>query len=102
MSTETESSDAQLLNTIVTAIAEFPDDVRVERTVDEQGVLLQLFLRKEDMGKLLGKEGKTIGAIRLILRVEGMKHGARVSIMVPEPPATHNDTRSTEEAVAVA
>ena len=100
MSTETQHTDADLLTTIIRSIVEFPDDVRVERTVDEQGVLLQLFIRKEDMGKIIGKTGKTAEAIRLILRVEGMKHGSRVSVRIPEPPVTHNDTRQTEEVVA--
>lgn len=84
-----EQTDEKLLYTIITAIVDNPDAVKIERTLDEQGVLLLLRVHKNDMGKVIGKTGKTAEAVRLILRVEGMKHSSRVSVKLLEPPVPH-------------
>jgi len=77
--------DQQFLETLVKALVDHPDDVVVNRTVDEMGVLLTLDVHAEDMGKIIGRSGNTAKAIRTLLRVVGMKNDARVNLKINEP-----------------
>jgi predicted RNA-binding protein YlqC (UPF0109 family) len=77
--------DQQFITYVVQSIVSHPDQVVVERTTDEQGVLLTLSLAKEDMGQVIGRMGATAKAIRTILRVVGMKNNARISLKINEP-----------------
>lgn len=78
-------NDQLFLESVVKAIVEYPDSVRIERRTDEMGVLLTLDLHPEDMGKVIGRSGNTAKAIRTLLRVVGMKHNARVNMKINEP-----------------
>ncbi len=78
-------SDQQFLHDLVTALVDHPDSVKINRTVDEMGVLLTLDVHAEDMGKVIGRSGNTAKAIRTLLRVVGMKHNARVNLKINEP-----------------
>lgn len=77
--------DQQFLETVVKALVDHPDQVHINRTVDEMGVLLTLDVHAEDMGKIIGRSGNTAKAIRTLLRVVGMKHDARVNLKINEP-----------------
>ena len=77
--------DQEFLEYIVGAIVDNPDDVKITRTVDERGVLLELSVNPEDMGKIIGKAGATAKAIRTLLRVMGAKHDARFNLKIVEP-----------------
>ncbi len=77
--------DKQFLENVVKALVDHPDSVKVDRTVDEMGVLLTLDVHAEDMGKIIGRSGNTAKAIRTLLRVVGMKHDARVNLKINEP-----------------
>ncbi len=77
--------DAQFVETVVKELVENPDDVKVERTVDEMGVLVTLWVNPADMGKVIGKDGRTAKAIRTLLRVIGAKSNARVTLKIAEP-----------------
>ena len=90
--------DQQFLETVVTSLVDHPDDVKINRTVDEMGVLLTLDVHAEDMGKIIGRSGNTAKAIRTLLRVVGMKHDARVNLKINEPEGgrvVHADTTET-------
>ncbi len=78
-------NDEALLDYIVKALVDHPDDVAIERKVDEMGVLLSLKVNPEDMGKIIGKSGNTAKAIRTLLRIIGMKENARVNLKIEEP-----------------
>ncbi|MFA6917770.1 MAG: KH domain-containing protein [Candidatus Gracilibacteria bacterium] len=80
-----QHSDQLFVEQIVKQIVEKPDEVVVERTVDEMGVLITLKVAKEDMGKIIGKEGQTAKAIRVLLRVIGSKNNSRVNLKIVEP-----------------
>jgi hypothetical protein len=82
---EEEEKDVQFVLFIVRAIVENPDAVEAERTVDEMGVLISLKVDKEDMGKLIGKNGQTAKSIRTLLRIIGSKNNARVNLKIVEP-----------------
>ena len=77
--------DVQFLEYVVKALVEHPDDVKIKRTVDEMGVLMNLDVHPDDMGKVIGREGQTAKAIRILLRVVGMKNNARVNLKINEP-----------------
>ena len=79
------NEDQQFLESVVKALVDHPDSVRINRTVDEMGVLLTLDVHAEDMGKIIGRSGNTAKAIRTLLRVVGMKNDARVNLKINEP-----------------
>lgn len=78
-------TDQQFLSDLVKALVDHPEQVKINRTVDEMGVLLTLDVHAEDMGKVIGRSGNTAKAIRTLLRVVGMKHSARVNLKINEP-----------------
>ncbi len=59
--------DQEFVEYVVKALVEKPADVVVNRTVDEMGVLLELTVDKDDMGVVIGKEGRTAKALRTLL-----------------------------------
>jgi predicted RNA-binding protein YlqC (UPF0109 family) len=69
----------------VKALVDNPDKVKVDRRVDEMGVLITLDVAPEDMGKVIGRDGATAKALRTLLRVVGMKNNARVNLKINEP-----------------
>jgi hypothetical protein len=95
--------DQEYLEYVVKGLVDNPKDVKVERKVDEMGVLLTLDLNPEDMGKVIGKSGNTAKAIRSLLRVVGMKNQARVTLKINEPEgSTHTSARAETPAPAEA
>jgi len=78
-------ADEKFIEDLVKSIVDNPDDVKTDRTIDERGVLIQLYVNPEDMGKIIGKEGKTAKAIRTLLRVFGAKNDARLNLKIVEP-----------------
>lgn len=77
--------DQEFVEYIVKSIVNNPDDVKTERTVDEMGVLITLSVNPEDMGKIIGKEGRTAKALRTLLRVMGARNNARINLKIMEP-----------------
>jgi len=77
--------DKEFAEYVIKAIVENPDDVKVERKIDERGVLLELTVNPNDMGKIIGKEGRTAKALRTLLRVLGAKSNARINLKIVEP-----------------
>ncbi len=82
---EKKGSDQELLEYIVKALVDHPDDVKVDRKVDEMGVLLTLKVNPEDMGQIIGRDGSTARAIRNLVRIVGLKNHARVNLKIEEP-----------------
>ena len=77
--------DQEFLEFVVKALVDNPDDVKIERRVDEMGVLLSLTVNAEDMGQIVGKAGSTARAIRSLVRIVGLKNHARVNLKIEEP-----------------
>ena len=77
--------DVGFLEYIVKALVTHPDDIKIKRTVDEMGVLMTLDVHPDDMGKIIGRSGNTAKAIRILLRVMGMKNNARINLKINEP-----------------
>lgn len=77
--------DVQFLEYVVKSLVGYPDDIKIKRTVDEMGVLMTLDVHPEDMGRIIGRSGNTAKAVRILLRVVGMKNNARINLKINEP-----------------
>lgn len=77
--------DQEFLEFLVKSIVDHPEDVVVDRRVDEMGVLLTLKVNPVDMGQIVGKGGSTAQSIRSLLRIVGIKNNARVNLKIIEP-----------------
>ncbi len=82
---EKKTNDKEFLEYIVKGLVDNPEDVKVDRTVDEMGVLLSLKVNPEDMGQIVGRGGATAKAIRSLVRIVGLKNHARVNLKIEEP-----------------
>jgi len=82
---ETKGNDKEFLEYLVKALVDNPEDVKIDRKVDEMGVLLSLKVNSEDMGQIIGKAGSTARAIRSLVRIVGLKNHARVNLKIEEP-----------------
>jgi len=85
--------DQEFLEYVVTALVDNPKDVKIERTIDEMGVLLTLKINQADMGQIIGRQGQTARAIRTLLRVVGAKNNARVNLKIYEPEGSQRAGR---------
>jgi len=77
-------SDKDFLDFVVKGLVDHPEDVKIDRKVDEMGVLLTLTVHAEDMGRVIGKSGNTANAIRTLLKVVGLKNNARINFKINE------------------
>ena len=77
--------DQAFLEYLVKSIVDHPDDVTVDRKVDEMGVLLSLKVHPQDMGVVVGRQGATAKSIRSLLRIVGIKNNARINLRIEEP-----------------
>ncbi len=77
--------DQDFLEYIVKSLVDHPDDVKVDRKVDEMGVLLSLKVNPKDMGQIIGRAGSTAKSIRNLVRIIGLKNQARVNLKIEEP-----------------
>jgi len=91
-------NDAQFLDYVVKGLVDHPESVKITRTVDEMGVLLSLDVHQDDMGKIIGRSGNTAKAIRILLRVVGMKNNARVNLKINEPEGGRKMAPTAESA----
>ena len=89
--------DEKFLEFLIKSMVDNPDDVKVERKVDEMGVLLSLRVNSKDMGNVIGKQGQTAKAIRSLLRIVGIKNNARVNLKIEEPEGSERAPRPPRE-----
>lgn len=76
--------DQQFIEYIVKSLVANPDDVIVERKIDEKGVLLTLTVNPEDLGRVIGKRGATAQSMRTLLRALGTKQEARFNLKITD------------------
>lgn len=93
--------DQEFLEFLVKSLVDNPDGVKIDRRVDEMGVLMTLDVSPADMGKVIGRQGNTAKAIRTLLRVVGMKHNARVNLKINEPAGSTRPMPSAAAALSV-
>lgn len=76
------SIDQQFVEFIVKSLVGNPDAVKIERRIDEKGVLLELTVDPEDLGRVIGKRGATAQSLRTLLRALGTKNDARYNLKI--------------------
>src|SRR6476619_4637283 len=105
------SIDQQFVEYIVKSLVSKPDEVKIERRIDEKGVLLELTVDPEDLGRVIGKRGATAQSLRTLLRALGTKNEARYNLKIidngdPEhgrgrdEPATDDSSNDASNAPA--
>ncbi len=97
------SIDQQFIEYIVKELVGHPDDVVVERRIDEKGVLLELTVNPEDLGRVIGKRGATAQSLRTLLRALGTKNDARYNLKIVnnDEPATSSPSTSSDDDHAI-
>lgn len=80
-----KATDKDFVEYVVKQVVNHPEDVKVDRKIDEMGVLITLDVHAEDMGMIIGREGATAKALRTLLRVIGARNNARVNLKINEP-----------------
>ena len=77
--------DQQFLEYVVKSLVNHPEDVKTTRELDDRGVKITLHVNPEDMGYIIGRQGQTARALRILLKIVGAKDDARVSMLIYEP-----------------
>ena len=97
------SIDQQFIEYIVKSLVGNPDAVEVKRTIDEKGVLLELTVDPEDIGRVIGKRGSTAQSLRALLRALGTKNDARYNLKIVDVdrPESERGKPLAKSAVAV-
>src|SRR6056297_1040580 len=93
-----EYKDEKFLEFVVKSIVDYPDEVEIDREVDEMGVLLSLHVHPDDMGQVIGRNGSTARAIRTLLRIVGLKEDARVNLKIEEPEGSSKSKSSKKKS----
>lgn len=97
--------DQDFLLTVVKAIVNKPELVKVTREVDELGVLLTLYVDPSDMGFVIGRRGQMAQALRILLKGVGAKVNARINMKIYEPEdarRAHQESKGTAPVMASA
>lgn len=94
--------DKEFVEYVVKMLVDHPDDVKVERKIDEMGVLITLDVNAQDMGMVIGREGMTAKALRTLLRVIGARNSARVNLKINEPEGSTRPVRESAPAASSA
>ncbi len=89
--------DQQFIEYIVKSVVGHPDDVVVERVIDEKGVLLTLTVNPEDLGRVIGKRGVTAQSLRTLLRALGTKNDARYNLKIVNNDGQTGATYSSDD-----
>ena len=91
--------DQQFVEFIVKSLVGKPEAVQVERRIDEKGVLLELTVDPEDLGRVIGKRGATAQSIRTLLRALGTKNDARYNLKIVDNgfPSDHTDHHHSDD-----
>lgn len=104
------SIDQQFVEFVVKSLVNNPEAVTIERRIDEKGVLLELSVDPEDLGRVIGKRGATAQSLRTLLRALGTKNEARYNLKIVDvdrleengsvaPTTTSSTTAADDSAV---
>ena len=96
-----QERDQQFIEYVVKMLVDKPEAVKVERRIDDRGVLITLDVHPDDMGMVIGREGMTAKALRTLLRVIGARNDARVNLKINEPEGSERPRRERAETTVV-
>jgi predicted RNA-binding protein YlqC (UPF0109 family) len=89
--------DQQFIEYVVKSLVGKPDAVHIDRRIDEKGVLLELTVDPEDLGRVIGKRGATAQSLRTLLRALGTKNDARYNLKIIDNGTGGSQTRSSDD-----
>jgi len=72
----------ELIEYIAKSIVESPDDVVVTEETSDEGITLKLQVADEDKGRVIGKQGRIVGAMRTLLRVKAARASTRANLEI--------------------
>ena len=75
----------ELLTFVAKSLVDHPDQVRVQKTEGPEGTILELNVAEEDMGKVIGKQGRIAKAIRSVVRAATPKDSTHVFVEIQRP-----------------
>ena len=75
----------ELLTFVAKSLVDHPEQVRVQKTEGPEGVILELNVAEEDMGKVIGKQGRIAKAIRTVIKAATPKDGTHVFVEIQRP-----------------
>lgn len=89
-----------LLEFLLIHLCNHPEDVSIDEDVRDRDVVFTLHVHPEDMGRVIGKNGSIIQAIRSIAKVRAVKEGIRATIVIAEDAPAETEATSNTEASA--
>jgi len=89
---EFAGSMAELIKVLASALVDHPDKVLVESMIDQDSTLVRLRVAHSDLGKVIGKQGRTARSIRTILGAASMKAQRRCSLDIQQHPSDLDPT----------
>lgn len=90
--------DQQFIEYVVKSLVGKPEAVHVDRRVDDKGVLLELTVDPEDLGRVIGKRGATAQSLRTLLRALGTKNSARYNLKIIDNGVGREEREANQEA----
>ena len=85
----------QLVESIVKALVDFPEKVHINETSGESIVILEISVAQQDVGKVIGKEGRIANAIRTVVKAAAAKHDKKVTVEIMTQSGTHSPVSAT-------
>ena len=76
----------EFLEFVIRQLIEFPDEMVLTRLENPRKVIFKVQLRQSDIGRVIGKHGQTINAIRNLLSAAASRHGQRALLQIDEEP----------------
>lgn len=92
------SIDQQFVEFVIKSLVTKPEAVQIERRIDEKGVLLELTVDPEDLGRVIGKRGATAQSVRTLLRALGTKNDARYNLKIVDNGVNTSDSSSSSSS----
>lgn len=89
--------ESQFIEYVVKQLVDHPDAVKVERAEDERGVLLNLSVDPEDLGRVIGKHGATAQSLRALLRALGTKNNDHYNLKIIDTDGEKDDAPESED-----
>ena len=93
--------EQQFVEYVVKELVDNPDQVKVNRIEDDRGVLLELTVAPDDLGRVIGRHGATAQSLRNILRALGVKNGARYNLKIVDTDRGEVNDATTENDESV-
>ena len=82
MAGDDESRVIELVGWLVQGLVDYPDEVEVEEFVDQAGVVYGVRVHPDDVGRVIGREGRVVNALRNLAKAAATKIGTHVSVEI--------------------